>query len=585
MPFTLEDAIRCFDGLSIGAGGAAEEFNALIVVADQEHCWRLASDSSGKCSCTSHAAQPKKSRPQAAVTIWYKTTLLATKDFHGEISESQWMKLYTRGLLRYYGPMSYAKKLDAPFKAMLARYYAEVGGDLPPSVAAFLKTAVTYENDIEAAAASANGFAPLVEEGDDEPSTAPASAPASAPATAVGATSISSAPAPAAAVPGPLPLAAPTSLGGASTIIGPKDGEATPRDEFDEMLKDIEEGESKQDEPWWRVHFGTDMLLGCWLLVLGCVVYTVICIPFVVAEPWRADKWCELIASLIFVFGCYYLAAASYPDQMVILLEHLAKPPRKLTLLERYVTSNRMLLATQLFNLGMVPYFIEALVNMVSPPPGDPPGAALGLLLGLIFAMPLLVLFTATAMDENMRKNRGSGTSFAWDGGLKACVRRCAGESRVAFWQQHLGSDMIFIFWVFCVLMAISIPAVLPLWLYDLDDSEKLCGPISCFNNLVMLVPFTAGSLLMLRASYPDNFGQSLFFPARDPDDDDDGDGEQEEEKLPWKQARDGLAAELAKWRAWAGSCYNWDGLAADLAKWCAWAGSLVEQQRRMWEK
>jgi hypothetical protein len=194
------------------------------------------------------------------------------------------------------------------------------------------------------------------------------------------------------------------------------------------------------------------------------------------------------------------------------MLEQLSRPPRQLSVVERWITSNPMLTGTQLFNLGMVPYLVEAIVNIASPPPGDPPDAGLYLLLGVLCGMPLLLLFTMAAMDENMRKNRGAGTSFAWDVGIAACVRRTAGESRVAFWQSHLGSDMLFIMWAFTVPMALSTVALLPIWLYDLDNSERLCGPISCGADLLMMVPFTAGTALMLRASYPDNFGQSLLF-------------------------------------------------------------------------
>ena len=84
---------------------------------------------------------------------------------------------------------------------------------------------------------------------------------------------------------------------------------------------------------WWRKHFGTDMLVATWLITIGCGIYFFVVLPFVVAEPWRFDKWCELIASFIFVLGSFYLVYAVYPVQLVRMA---SAPPRKLTWCERW---------------------------------------------------------------------------------------------------------------------------------------------------------------------------------------------------------------------------------------------------------
>jgi hypothetical protein len=81
-------------------------------------------------------------------------------------------------------------------------------------------------------------------------------------------------------------------------------------------------------KPWWRVHLGTDLLMGSWLLQLGTVLYTLVLVRIVWMMPTRLDKWCELVAAFIFVVGTQMLVTASYPEAMIEMLERLAEPPK-----------------------------------------------------------------------------------------------------------------------------------------------------------------------------------------------------------------------------------------------------------------
>jgi hypothetical protein len=321
MLLSLQDAFRLFEGLP-----CADAFSLLIVVADQPSCWRL--ESTGETiKVTTHPAQPKSERPAADVTTWYKDSELATKDFRGEISEVQWMKLYTRGVLRFQGSFAYAKKLEGPFKDMLSRYTAETAS------AATAPAATTPAATAPAATAPA--------------ATAPA-------ATAPAAT------APAATRPVRAAATLPSTL-----------REATFTELWREIQARIDEGHQLTDQelsdassiirlckeqverrhgnapaaipgdyyalldggvpsskPWWRVHLGTDLLMGSWLLQLGTVLYTLVLVRIVWMMPTRLDKWCELVAAFIFVVGTQMLVTASYPEAMIEMLERLAEPPK-----------------------------------------------------------------------------------------------------------------------------------------------------------------------------------------------------------------------------------------------------------------
>ena len=62
------------------------------------------------------------------------------------------------------------------------------------------------------------------------------------------------------------------------------------------------------------------------------------------------------MSSVLFVWGCFYLLKASYPQQLLALAHELSKPPREMGCLEMCVYSNSMLLSTQHFNAGTLPY-------------------------------------------------------------------------------------------------------------------------------------------------------------------------------------------------------------------------------------
>jgi hypothetical protein len=189
------------------------------------------------------------------------------------------------------------------------------------------------------------------------------------------------------------------------------------------------------------------------------------------------------------------------------MLAELAKPPREMTFFERWFTSNQFLLGTQLFNISVLPYLLKGLVMIVQHPSDE---AGYDLVFGILFLLPILALWTVSAMDHNMRLNRGYGSTFAWDACLRSCVRGLRRDE--VYWQTHIGTDGLFSLWLFGVLMvAFTLP--LPLMI--------AMEPANTDNwwYLGMLLPFTVGFLLMLRGAYPDNFNSNLCDGRRDAED------------------------------------------------------------------
>ena len=87
-------------------------------------------------------------------------------------------------------------------------------------------------------------------------------------------------------------------------------------------------------------------------------------------------------------------------------------------------------------------------------------------------------------------------------------------SKRTAFWRKHVGIDMLATAWIFAVLGVGGSLSMIPLVYED---------PYSIINwiNALTILPFGLGSLLLLRASYPE-YMNSSFCCQHDPDDDED---------------------------------------------------------------
>uniref|UniRef100_A0A7S4C210 SCP2 domain-containing protein n=1 Tax=Chrysotila carterae TaxID=13221 RepID=A0A7S4C210_CHRCT len=257
--------------------------------------------------------------------------------------------------------------------------------------------------------------------------------------------------------------------------------------------------------PWYRRHFGTDLLVAAWLWLLGCALYAIVSVSQLVAAPTDAKLWLDLLSSLLFVVACVALLFSSYPTHILKLAEDLARPPRDLTCIETFFTSNLMLLTTQLFIIGTLPYMAEAAVRVVESDVGSFEYLlGWGMLLGLTALMPLLLFWSFIAMDFNLRKNNGRGSSYIFD----FCAKmRCCHALNIrdkTFWRKHVGCDSLCTMWIMGVLACVCETAVV----------GKLILFPDAFTAFLAIdgAILTVGMLLMLHAVYPENFNSSSIF-------------------------------------------------------------------------
>jgi len=264
----------------------------------------------------------------------------------------------------------------------------------------------------------------------------------------------------------------------------------------------------EEKQPWGQKHFGTDPLLSAWLFVVGSacyLLYTAGSLCGMVARSAWADVavgWCEVVAAGFFLFGSVLMVRNAYPESMMEMMSQMAGPPRDLSCIETWCTSSPVLRMTQIFNCGMVPYLVEGAL-MLARNPTDQAGWTM--LLAMVLCMPLLMLWSATAMDFNMRKNNGFGSSYVWD----ACFAHCC-RSR-PWLKRHLGTDALVSTWL---MVALAVPSQIIMTLTLLFAPTDPAMWYAFFETTC----FCGGMVLMHGASYPENFGKSILFSRTDGD-------------------------------------------------------------------
>ena len=331
----LQDVWNRVDGLPCAGAGS---WTARCEIGGEQNCWLIRCDGATLRVDT----YPRLQSPAAEMAVWYKNDRLFMKDARGMLSEQAFAAEYVKGRIRMIGDREKGRALAEVFKRIgpqirqIAREAGPQGDDDDEGSASdwLLRVALGVAMWVKKIVDFVSGSLPA------RPPPALEHNTPFTPAYRGGKS----------AVP-PLALADAQRLPGGGGGGGISDDESEAGSTVSEALARL---------PWWRRHLGTDILVSAWLWMLGCAMYLVwACIAFF--EPQTSYhslgiRWCELVSSVLFVWGCFYLLKASYPQQLLALAHELSKPPREMGCLEMCVYSNSMLLSTQLFNAGTLPY-------------------------------------------------------------------------------------------------------------------------------------------------------------------------------------------------------------------------------------
>jgi len=281
---------------------------------------------------------------------------------------------------------------------------------------------------------------------------------------------------------------------------------------------EVEPTDPRKKEFWMR-HFGTDALVSSYLFVLSSIFYTLLCYrnfsifqlaaTFTSKEEYikYANLMATVFASLFNVIASAYFVKMSYPETMMIMAYRtMTVDPKSMTFAERYFTANEMLTAIWFYVGGglILPLLSVAVFELIVL---DLPNQAFTQLLKMLGCVLGSSIFILSSLPESLRANNGRGSSYVFDSCVIPLLRLEKDTARMAFWTKHLGSDVLFVVWSFAasgVLGGIFVTGLVVASPFSIDAWFKFWA----------IFPFTIGSFLFVRSSYPETMNSSIFFSS-----------------------------------------------------------------------
>jgi len=278
---------------------------------------------------------------------------------------------------------------------------------------------------------------------------------------------------------------------------------------------------------FWKRHIGTDFLVASYLFLISSVAFMVLAINKCV-EGITAHTIANAFASILFTGGAIYFIKLSYPETIMLMAYRVMSiDPKDMTFFQRYFVANEMLVALWLFTAGFVlPYLIVIVYELFT----EQFRKAVVDIVTIFVALPLTAVFNISAMPDAMRANNGRGSSFFFDYFWVHLMRlkRAGGDveegsssnaksaERYTFWVKHVGNDGLAGAWIFAIVGILGGIGVLPL---------VILKPLSPYAWLLFwsTMPFSVGSVLLVRASYPENMNTSVIFSDDSEEEDEDG--------------------------------------------------------------
>ena len=182
----------------------------------------------------------------------------------------------------------------------------------------------------------------------------------------------------------------------------------------------------------------------------------------------------------------------------------------EVSLAGRLVYSNWLLLSARLFSVGMLAFAAEGLLIVAAPDPGVATAAhGWALVTASLTLASILSLVAASISDEGLRESQGKGSSYAFDH-VVAPLLSVFGNllrhpQRYAYWKGHLGTDTLFVMWLLSGLTTLA--TAYAAWALLLEPYSGVR-----WLALVIVAPVAVGCGLMTRGAYPQYFNASLLW-------------------------------------------------------------------------
>jgi hypothetical protein len=241
-------------------------------------------------------------------------------------------------------------------------------------------------------------------------------------------------------------------------------------------------------------NFGTDLLLGSWLFFISTLLFTIVSavdLYYVVEDD---DSYAEtflmellLVVSVVFLFGSYVFVELSYPDKIDAMGEKLMTTDfSKASFWERYFTGTDFLVMAWAFTIAFGIMFIYPFWGLAT---GEVSTELCVVFIAvLVISMTVFVIFLVSCFPENMLLNDGAGSSIVYDLFCGCC--------NVQFLKTHFGTDFLCAMWGIMFFAVVSVIAAIYSMVEDASSGVNIVQLIACLM-------FFVGSLLMVKASYP----------------------------------------------------------------------------------
>lgn len=283
------------------------------------------------------------------------------------------------------------------------------------------------------------------------------------------------------------------------------------------------------------VHFfGSDILVASWLFLISSISWGLMSLDLLITESKvpsnvSIEQWCQLISAAIFTLGSIFLVEGAHPVYLAGTKAQTISRRRaaKMSFANRYFTGTDVLIAAWLFAVCALPFTVLGIYSIIIEPHNSFGYIYLSGSIVAFFAMGVWVLggklsfksyiciylpscsklfhishflFLArclTAMPENVEANGGRGSTIIVD--KICCFHNCIPDDE----GKYAYSDITLGMWIFFITSAVLFP-------YGVVSVVMKPYEIYSWLSLITFSGFFAGSGLLLRASFPENYDSTL---------------------------------------------------------------------------
>lgn len=254
---------------------------------------------------------------------------------------------------------------------------------------------------------------------------------------------------------------------------------------------------------YWKLHFGTDILVSSWCLIISTFFFLLIPISYFSGQKQSSGinnlyYGTLLISGTCYFFGNFYFLSISYPSAMDDLMASaMTTDISNLSFADRYFFGNNLLIMTWSFTLALLPFAIYFCVASIF--------GYVSLLFGLLVLVGFIIsslssfFWILSCLPESIVKNEGKGSSYFIEF-LECNNLFCGIETH---WRTNFSSDFLVGSWLFFFTSVFSfVSASVNMILYYINFEIVSYLISSCF--------LVIGSGLLVHASYPGNFTSDL---------------------------------------------------------------------------